>query len=78
MGKEKEIYIRWGEMCTREEGRERNTYIYSRGGGGGMQQDLRTKLIITTSRPVIEVGFFPQLLHRKTEEKYNQKKSIVV
>ena len=35
MGKEKEIYIRWGEMCTREEGRERNAYIYSRGGGGG-------------------------------------------
>jgi len=22
-------------MCTREEGRERNTYIYSRGWGGG-------------------------------------------
>ena len=40
MGKEKEIYIRWGEMCTREEGRERNAYIYSRGGGGGVSNKI--------------------------------------
>ena len=55
-------------MCTREEGRERNAYIYSRGGGGDKQQDLRTKLIITTSRPVIEVGFFPSYFTGKQKK----------
>ena len=58
-------------MFPKEERRERNTYIYSRGGGGGSYKLWEQK--ITTCRAVIK-GYF----HIKTEEIYNQKNSLVV
>ena len=79
MGKEKEVT--GGEECAqgRREGRGTPTSIAGGGGCVGKQQDLGTKNhYFQGFHEEVGLGFFPGFFQRKTEEKYNQKKSVVV
>ena len=78
MGKEKDIS--GAEECAqgRREGKGTPTSIVKGWwGGGGKQQDLGTKNHYFQGCH-LEAGFSPGYLHRKTEEKHNQKKSLHV
>ena len=60
---------------------EEHLHLKRGGEGGGVSTKILWEQEITPPRPVIKrhgPGFFPRYLHRETEEKYNQKKSLAV